>query len=89
MQTRWLHEAGAAKGIALELLHAVDDIIKENLRGLEGVDVVQCSIDHPTIQNGAVGGMVIYHNVIQHHKADGEIRSLVDELQPDSTKVLS
>jgi hypothetical protein len=36
------------------------------------VDVVQRSIDHPTIRDGAVGGMVIYHNVIQHHKADGE-----------------
>jgi len=78
-----------AKGIALELLYAVDGIIKENLRGLEGVDVVQCLIDHPTIRDGAVGGMVIYHNVIQHLQGGWGVRSLVDEPQPDSTKVLN
>ena len=66
IQTRWMMEAGAKKVIALELSHAVDGIIKENLRGLEGVDVVQCSIDHPPIRDGAVDGIVICHNVIQH-----------------------
>ena len=66
IQTRWMMEAGAKKVIALELSHAVDGIIKENLRDLEGVDVVQCSIDHPPIRDGAVDGIVICHNVIQH-----------------------
>ncbi len=47
MQTRWMRHAGAAKVIALELSHSVDGIMKENLRGLDGVDVIQCSIDRP------------------------------------------
>lgn len=64
MQTRWMKEAGAARVIALELSHSVDGIIKENLRGLDGVDVVQCSIDHPPIRDGAISGIVICHNVI-------------------------
>ncbi len=66
MQTRWMKEAGAEKVIALELSHSVNGIMKENLRGLEGVDVVQCSIDRPPIRDGAIDGMVICHNVIQH-----------------------
>lgn len=77
MQTRWIHEAGASKVIALELSHAVDGIIRENLRGLDGVDVVQCSIDHPPIRDGAISGMVICHNVIQHTPSfEGTARAL-------------
>jgi SAM-dependent methyltransferase len=66
MQTKWIREAGAARVIALELSHSVDGIIKDNLRGLEGVDIVQCSIDRPPIRDGAIDGIVICHNVIQH-----------------------
>jgi SAM-dependent methyltransferase len=77
MQTRWIKEAGAKKVIALELSHAVDGIIKENLRGLDGVDVVQCSIDRPPIRDGAVNGIVICHNVIQHTPSvEGTARAL-------------
>lgn len=77
MQTRWICEAGAAKVIALELSHSVDGIMKDNLRGLEGVDIVQCSIDHPPIRDGAVSGMVICHNVIQHTPSvEGTARAL-------------
>jgi SAM-dependent methyltransferase len=66
MQTRWMREAGATKVIALELSHSVDGIMRENLRGLDGVDVVQCSIDRPPIRDRAISGIVICHNVIQH-----------------------
>lgn len=77
MQTRWMREAGAAKVIALELSHSVDGIMRENLRGLDGVDVVQCSIDRPPIRDGAIDGMVICHNVIQHTPSvEGTARAL-------------
>ncbi|MBI3807279.1 MAG: methyltransferase domain-containing protein, partial [Nitrospirae bacterium] len=62
MQTRWMREAGAAKVIALELSHSVDGIMKENLRGLDGVDIVQCSIDRPPIRDGVISGIAICHN---------------------------
>jgi SAM-dependent methyltransferase len=69
MQSRWMAEAGAARVIALELSHTVDDIFPRNLQGLEDVvQVVQCSIDTPPLKPGCIGkdGLVICHNVIQH-----------------------
>lgn len=66
MQTRWMAEAGARHVIALELSHAVDDVMKRNLSGLGNVDVIQCSIDRPPLLDGAIDGIVICHNVIQH-----------------------
>lgn len=66
MQTRWMAEAGAERVIALELSHSVDGVMKKNLAGAGNVDVVQCSIDNPPIKMGAIHGIVICHNVIQH-----------------------
>jgi 2-polyprenyl-3-methyl-5-hydroxy-6-metoxy-1,4-benzoquinol methylase len=77
MQTRWIRESGAARVIALELSHSVDGIIKHNLNGLDGVDVIQCSIDRPPIKDGAIDGIVICHNVIQHTPSvEGTARAL-------------
>lgn len=66
MQTKWMALAGARHVVALELSHAVDGVIRQNLLGLRNVDVVQCSIDAPPIKDGGVEGIVICHNVIQH-----------------------
>jgi SAM-dependent methyltransferase len=77
MQTRWMKESGAVKVIALELSHSVDGIMRENLRGLAGIDVIQCSIDRPPIRDGAIDGIVICHNVIQHTPSvEGTARAL-------------
>lgn len=64
-QSRWISESGARHVIALELSHAVDDVMRRNLAGLVNVDVVQCSIDAPPLRDECVE-MVICHNVIQH-----------------------
>lgn len=69
MQSRWMAEAGATHVISLELSHAVDGVMKRNLAGFPNVDIVQCSIDMPPIKDGAVAGMVICHNVIQHTRS--------------------
>ncbi|MBI1309318.1 MAG: methyltransferase domain-containing protein [Proteobacteria bacterium] len=66
MQTRWLAENGAAHVIALELSHTVDGILAQNLAGLGNVDVIQCSIDAIPLKNGAIPGIVMCSNVIQH-----------------------
>lgn len=67
MQSRWIAEAGAKHVIALELSHAVDGVIAQNLQGLEGtVDVIQCSIDAIPLRDEAISGLVLVHNVIQH-----------------------
>ena len=66
MQSKWMAEAGAKRVIALELSHAVDGVMKANLAGLQNVEVIQCSIDAPPIRPGAIDGVVICHNVIQH-----------------------
>jgi len=66
MQTKWIAQAGAQHVIALELSHAVDGVIRDNLMGLPNVDVVQCSIDLPPIKDNVIPGIVICHNVIQH-----------------------
>ncbi len=66
MQTKWIAEAGAKHVIALELSHSVDDVMQRNLNGMSNVDIVQCSIDQPPIRPGAIDGIVICHNVIQH-----------------------
>jgi SAM-dependent methyltransferase len=65
-QTRWMREYGARHVIALELSHSVDGVMRDNLIGMTGIDVVQCSIDAPPLRDGAIDGMVICHNVIQH-----------------------
>jgi len=69
IQSRWMSEAGARHVICLELSHSVDGVIKENLRGFNNVDIVQCSIDHPPIKDDAISGIVICHNVIQHTRS--------------------
>lgn len=66
MQSRWMSELGARRVIALELSHSVDSVMKKNLSAACGVDVIQCSIDRPPIKPGAINGIVICHNVIQH-----------------------
>ncbi len=68
-QSRWIHEAGAAHVIALELSHSVDGVMRRNLDGLEGVDIVQCSIDAPPLRDACIPGIVICHNVIQHTRS--------------------
>jgi ubiquinone/menaquinone biosynthesis C-methylase UbiE len=65
MQTKWISEAGAARVIALELSHSIDGVMRDNLRDVANVDVIQCSIDRPPIRDGAIDA-VICHNVIQH-----------------------
>ncbi len=69
MQTRWIREAGARHVICLELSHAVDGIIAKNLCGLDGIDVVQCSIDQAPLRDASIEGLVICHNVIQHTRS--------------------
>ncbi len=69
MQSRWMREAGARRVIALELSHSVDGVMRKNLEGCDGVDVVQCSIDQPPLKDGCIDGIVICHNVIQHTRA--------------------
>jgi len=66
-QAVWMLESGARHVILLELSHAVDGVILENLRrsGFANWDVVQCSIDAPPIQPRSID-LVICHNVIQH-----------------------
>lgn len=77
MQSRWISEAGADHVIALELSHSVDGIMKSNLQHCASVDIVQCSIDRPPLREGAVRGIVICHNVIQHTPSvEGTARAL-------------
>lgn len=66
MQTRWLASNGAKHVIALELSHTVDGVLADNLKGLTNVDVIQCSIDAIPLREGAIKGLVMCHNVIQH-----------------------
>jgi uncharacterized protein YbaR (Trm112 family)/SAM-dependent methyltransferase len=66
MQSRWMREAGARRVIVLELSHSVDGVMSRNLKGLDGVDIVQCTIDRPPLKDGCIDGIVICHNVIQH-----------------------
>lgn len=77
IQTRWMAEAGARHVIALELSHSVDGVMRNNLKGMSNVDVVQCSIDSPPIKDASVNGIVICHNVIQHTPSvEGTARAL-------------
>jgi hypothetical protein len=66
MHTKWMSEYGAKHVIALELSNSVDGIMRENLRGLDHVDVIQCSIDAPPIRPGSINGLVICNAAIQH-----------------------
>ena len=66
-QSLWMSEAGAARVIALELSHAVDGVMRNNLAPVaEKVDVIQCDIAHPPFKADSIGDIVICHNVIQH-----------------------
>ena len=65
-QTRWFLECGAKHVILLELSNSVDGVVKNNLKGFNNVDVIQCSIDQPPILNQSIKGIVYCHNVIQH-----------------------
>ncbi len=69
MQTLWMSEAGADYVISLELSHSVDGIMKQNLRGVENIDIIQCSIDRPPLKDEAIRGLVICHNVIHHTRS--------------------
>lgn len=71
MQSRWMREAGARRVIALELSHSVDGVMRLNLEGCDGIDVVQCSIDQPPLKDRCIDGIVICHNVIQHTQSVG------------------
>jgi len=67
MQSVWIDKAGASRVIALELSHAVDEVMQKNIArfGATHIDVVQCSIDAPPIRSGMID-LVYCHNVIQH-----------------------
>jgi hypothetical protein len=66
MHTKWMSEYGASHVIALELSHSVDRVMQENLRGIDNVDIVQCSIDAPPIKAHSINGLVICNAAIQH-----------------------
>lgn len=70
-QSLWMLEAGAARVILLELSHSVDDVVARNLGAgrWPNLDVIQCSIDRPPIRTGAIDGIVLCHNVIQHTRS--------------------
>lgn len=65
-QSKWFVEFGAKHVIVLELSHAVDGVIKQNLSALDNVDIIQCSIDAPPLRSESINGIVYCHNVIQH-----------------------
>lgn len=66
MHAKWMSEYGASNVIALELSDCVDGIMRENLRGIDNVDVIQCSIDAHPIRGNSINGLVICNAVIQH-----------------------
>ena len=66
MQSLWMSEAGAEHVIALELSDSVDEVMKENLKNVQNIDIVQCSIDESPLKDNSIKGIVICHNVIQH-----------------------
>ena len=66
MHTKWMSEYGASHVIALELSHSVDGVMQENLKGIDNVDVVQCSIDAPPIKPHSINGLVVCNAAIQH-----------------------
>jgi 2-polyprenyl-3-methyl-5-hydroxy-6-metoxy-1,4-benzoquinol methylase len=84
MQSLWMAEAGAKHVIALELSHTVDDIMKQNLKGLESkVDIIQCSIDHLPLRKNSIPDIVMCHNVIQHTPSvEKTARALWDITKP-------
>lgn len=65
-QTKWFVEYGARHVIMMDLSHSVDHVVKNNLAGLNNVDVIQCSIDAPPLRDHSIDGLVYCHNVIQH-----------------------
>jgi SAM-dependent methyltransferase len=65
-QTKWFAEYGASHVILMDLSHSVEEVVQQNLVGLQNVDVIQCSIDNPPLQKQSIDGIVYCHNVIQH-----------------------
>jgi len=67
-QSLWMLEAGAKRVILLDLSHSVDDVVARNIDPARwrNFDAIQCSIDRPPLRPGAIDGLVICHNVIQH-----------------------
>lgn len=65
-QSKWFLEYGAKHVILLELSHSVDDVVKNNLKEFNNVDIIQCSIDNIPLLNSSIKGLVYCHNVIQH-----------------------
>ena len=65
-QSLWMAQAGAKQVLCLELSHSVDNVMQRNLKGIENVDIIQCSIDAPPLKDRCIDGIVICHNVIQH-----------------------
>jgi len=66
MHARWMSEYGASHVIALELSDSVDGIAQQNLRGIDNVDVIQCSIDAHPIRPHSINGLVNCNAAIQH-----------------------
>ncbi len=64
MKSRWMKESEGARVIPRELSHSVEGIMKD-LQVLDAVNVIQCSIDHPPLRDGAIDGVMICHHVIQ------------------------
>jgi len=91
-QALWMLQSGAAHVILLELSHAVDGIILQNLKssGFTNWDIIQCSIDAPPLGHGSIDGIVICHNVIQHTRSVEETaRALFRLLAPQGEFVFN
>ncbi len=84
MHSRWMSEYGAKHVIALELSDSVDEIMQDNLRGLDNVDVIQCSIDAHPIKSNSINGLVICNAAIQHTPSvETTARALWNMVGPD------
>jgi 2-polyprenyl-3-methyl-5-hydroxy-6-metoxy-1,4-benzoquinol methylase len=89
MHTRWMIEAGARKVYALELSHSVDGVMQHNLRGLNNVSIIQCSIDAPPLAEG-IADIVYCYNVIQHTQSvERTARALFKLVKPGGELVFS
>jgi SAM-dependent methyltransferase len=90
VQSLWMSQAGAKQVICLELSHSVDDVMQRNLRGVDNVDVIQCSIDAPPLKARSIDGIVICHNVIQHTPSvEGTARALYETVAPGGELVFN
>lgn len=66
MHAKWMSEYGAKHVIALELSDSVDGVAQDNLRNIDNVDVIQCSIDAHPVRKNSIDGLVICNAAIQH-----------------------